>query len=64
MPALFGTEANPLMGMPRYLIVAFPLFIVLGVLLKDRRLLVGWVAASAVVSLMFCALFVGWYFVA
>jgi hypothetical protein len=64
VPALFGTEENPLMGMPRYLIVAFPLFVVLGVLLRDRRLLAGWVAMSATVSLAFCALFVGWYYVA
>ncbi len=64
VPALFGTEANPLMGMPRYLIVAFPLFVVLGVMLGDRRLLAGWVTVSAIFSLMFCGLFVGWYFVA
>lgn len=64
VPALFGTEENPLMGMPRYLIVAFPLFVVLGVLLKDWRLLAGWVATSATVSLALCALFVGWYYVA
>lgn len=64
MPALFGTEVNPLMGMPRYLIVAFPLFIVLGMLLKDRRMLAGWIISSATISLIFCALFVGWYFVA
>lgn len=55
---------NPLMSMPRYLLVAFPLFIVLGALLKDRKLLAGWLLASAVVSLAFTALFVGWYFVA
>jgi hypothetical protein len=64
VPALFGTEENPLKGMPRYLIVAFPLFVVLGALLRDRRLLAGWVATSATVSLAFCALFVGWYYVA
>lgn len=63
-PAFFGTESVPLMGMPRYVLVAFPLFIVLGVLLADRRLLAGWVAASAALSLPLVALFVGWYFVA
>ncbi len=55
---------NPLMSMPRYVLVAFPLFIVLGALLKDRRLLAGWLLASAAISLVFTALFVGWYFVA
>jgi hypothetical protein len=63
-PAFFGTESVPLMGMPRYVLVAFPLFIVLGVLLADRRLLAGWVAASAALSLVFVSLFVGWWFVA
>ncbi|MBA2442717.1 MAG: hypothetical protein H0V53_09975 [Rubrobacter sp.] len=63
-PAFFGTESVPLMGMPRYVLVAFPLFIVLGVLLGDRRLLAGWVAASAALSLVFVSLFVGWWFVA
>ena len=55
---------NPLMSMPRYVLVAFPLFIVLGALLKDRRLLAGWLLISTAVSLVFTALFVGWYFVA
>ena len=62
---LFGTPASPLMGTPRYVLVAFPLFIVLGGLLsKNRPLLVGWLALSAGFSLVFCALFVSWRFVA
>lgn len=78
LPAEFGTYGvalvvvsvlsppldNPLMSIPRYVLVAFPLFIVLGALLKDWRLLVGWLLVSTVISLMFTALFVGWYFVA
>lgn len=60
----FATPWNPLMSMPRFVLVAFPVFVALGILLKDRRLLIGWVAASAIVSLVFCALFAGWYFVA
>ncbi len=64
LPGFFGTPENPLMGMPRYVLAAFPLFIVLGVLLQDRRLLIGWVIASAAVSFSFVALFVNWYFVA
>jgi hypothetical protein len=63
-PALFGTPQAPLMGLPRYMLVAFPVFIVLGVLLENRRLLGGWLALSAAFSLMFCALFVSWRFVA
>ena len=62
---LFGTPASPLMGTPRYVLVAFPLFIVLGRLLsKNRFLYVGWLASSAALSLVFCALFVSWRFVA
>ena len=65
IPAVFyGKPATPLMGLPRYLLVAFPLFIVLAVLLKDRRLLGGWLLLSTAVSLVFCALFVSWRFVA
>jgi hypothetical protein len=52
------------MGLPRYVLVAFPLFIVLGVLLRDRRLLGGWLILSAAFSLVLCALFVTWRFVA
>ena len=64
-PTLFGTPQGPLMGLPRYVLVAFPLFIVLGALLGDRRpLTIVWLAASASSSLVLCALFVTWRFVA
>jgi len=61
---LFGTPQNPLMGLSRYALAAFPLFIVLGVLLKDRRSLSAWLGLSAVASLVLCAMFVSWRFVA
>jgi Mannosyltransferase (PIG-V) len=63
-PVFFGTPQGPLMGLPRYLLVAFPIFIVLGALLKDRRLLSGWLVLSGAASLVLCALFVSWRFVA
>jgi hypothetical protein len=63
-PAFFGTPQGPLMGLPRYLLVAFPIFIVLGVLLENRRLLGGWLVLSGAASLVLCALFVSWRFVA
>ena len=63
-PTLFGTPQGPLMGLPRYVLVAFPLFIVLGALLRDRRPLTVWLALSAAFSLVLCALFVSWRFVA
>ncbi|MGI8911342.1 MAG: hypothetical protein ACR2JR_12445 [Rubrobacteraceae bacterium] len=62
--ALFGPPQNPLMGLSRYALAAFPLFIVLGVLLKDRRSLSAWLGLSAAASLVLCAMFVSWRFVA
>jgi hypothetical protein len=52
------------MGLPRYLLVAFPIFIVLGALLENRRLLGSWLVLSGAASLVLCALFVSWRFVA
>jgi hypothetical protein len=61
---LFGTPESPLMGTPRYVLVAFPVFIVLGLLFRNRLLFGGWLALSTLVSLALCALFVSWRFVA
>lgn len=62
--ALFGTPQSPLMGAPRYILVAFPLFIVLGFLYRNRPVFAAGLALSVIVSLVFCALFVSWRFVA
>jgi hypothetical protein len=64
LPAFFGTAQSPLMGFPRYVIVAFPLFIALGLVLKNRALLAIWLVASGLLSLALCAMFVSWRFVA
>jgi hypothetical protein len=65
VPAIFfGKPSTPLMGFPRYVLVAFPLFIVLAVLLKNRRTLAFWLVLSVTLSLVFCAEFVSWRFVA
>jgi hypothetical protein len=61
---LFGTPESPLMGTPRYVLVAFPIFIVLGLLSRNRLLFGGWLALSTLLSLLLCALFVSWRFVA
>jgi hypothetical protein len=63
-PAFYGTPQGPLIGLPRYMLVAFPMFIVLGSLLKRRRILGGWLVVSVSSSLALCALFVSWRFVA
>ena len=65
VPVLFASATDPLMSAPRFVLVAFPLFIVLGgTVLKNRQVLAGWLLASAVASLVFTGLFVGWHFVA
>ena len=61
---LFGTPESPLMGTPRYVLVAFPLFIVLGLLSRNRPIFGGWLLLSTLVSLVLCGLFVSWRFVA
>jgi Mannosyltransferase (PIG-V) len=61
---LFGPPQSPLMGTPRYVLVAFPLFIVLGLLSKNRPAFVGWLVFGTAASLVLCALFVSWRFVA
>jgi hypothetical protein len=61
-PALFGTPDVPLMGIPRYVLVAFPVFIVLGLLARRKLLFYGWLILSAIMSIILCALFVSWRF--
>ncbi|MDP8940848.1 MAG: hypothetical protein M3N10_11270, partial [Actinomycetota bacterium] len=63
-PAFFGTPEVPLMGLSRYVLVAFPLFIVLGVLLDRLWQLAAWLVLSVATSLVFCAMFVTWWYVA
>jgi hypothetical protein len=63
-PALFGTPDIPLMGIPRYVLVAFPVFIILGLVARKRLLFTGWLILSTIMSLILCALFVSWRFVA
>ena len=60
----FGKPETPLMAFPRYVLVAFPLFMTLAVVLKNRRLFGGWLILSTVASLVLCTEFVSWRFVA
>lgn len=52
---------DPLMGFKRYVLVAFPLFVVLGARFKNRAVLGAWLVPSTFASLLLCALFVGWW---
>jgi len=61
---LFGTPESPLMGTPRYLLAAFPIFIGLGLLSRTKLLFGAWLIMSTAMSLVMCALFVSWWYVA
>lgn len=61
---LYGMPGQALFNLPRLVLAAFPLFIVLGVLLKDRRALGTWLILSGATSLFLCAEFVSWRWVA
>lgn len=65
VPVLFASAANPLVSMPRFVLAAFPLFLVLGAtVLQDRKVLLYWLLVSGAISLAFTALFMSWHFVA
>ena len=65
VPVLSPSPTFPLLGFPRYLLAAFPLFIALGYLLsRSRTTLVLWLAVSIGLGLALTALFTTWRFVA
>jgi hypothetical protein len=56
---------QPLLSTGRYVLVIFPCFMVLGILLaRHRRAALAWLAASAVLYLVLFQFFVRWKFVA
>jgi hypothetical protein len=60
-PVLTPYRPAPLMGLPRYALGAFPLFLILGYLLSRSRLgLYLWLVVSGGLSIAFTALFVTW----
>jgi hypothetical protein len=52
------------MGIPRYVLVAFPIFIVVGLQARKKLLFAGWLTLSTIISIILAALFVSWRFVA
>jgi hypothetical protein len=61
LPVLTPSPWVPLMGLPRYALGAFPLFLVLGYLLSRSRLaLYLWLFISGGLGIAFTALFVTW----
>jgi hypothetical protein len=61
LPVLTPNPEIPLMGLPRYALGAFPIFLILGYLLSHSRLaLYLWLIVSGALGIAFTALFVTW----
>ncbi len=61
LPVLTPSPWVPLMGLPRYALGAFPLFLILGYLLsRSRPALYLWLFSSVALGVAFTALFVTW----
>ena len=65
LPVLTPSPMFPLMSLPRFMLGAFPLFLVLGyVLSRNRPALFTWLVLSSVLGAALTALFVSWRWVA
>jgi hypothetical protein len=65
LPVLTPAPSFPLMSLPRFLLGAFPIFLVLGYLLaKNKTALVLWLLFSASAGVALTALFTTWRWVA
>ena len=65
LPVLTPSPAFPLMSQPRFVLGAFPVFIVLGYLLsRNRTALVAWLLFSGALGVALTALFTTWRWVA
>jgi hypothetical protein len=65
LPILTPSPLIPLMGLPRYMLGAFPLFLLLGYLLSRNRLaLYSWLIVSGSLGVALAAMFVTWRWVA
>jgi hypothetical protein len=61
LPVLTPSPWAPLMGLPRYALGAFPIFLILGYLLSHSRIaLYSWLFVSGGLGMAFTALFVTW----
>ncbi|MBA2792744.1 MAG: hypothetical protein H0U32_01970, partial [Thermoleophilaceae bacterium] len=64
LPLSFPVSPQPLMSLPRFEAVLFPIFMWLALVCEERRITSQVAAASAVVLGLFVAQFAGWYWVA
>jgi hypothetical protein len=61
---LFGpSRVHALMSMPRFGLTLFPIFVMLALLLKGRRIAVPALAVSILLLVIFTAQFAQWYWV-
>ena len=64
LPLSYPAGPQPLMSLPRFLVVLFPVFMWLALVCEERRITAAVAAASAVVLGLFVTQFAGWYWVA
>jgi hypothetical protein len=65
LPVLTPAPNFPLMSMPRFMLGAFPLFLVVGYLFsRSRKALYAWLVVSVLLGIALTALFVTWRWVA
>jgi hypothetical protein len=65
LPVLTPAPRFPLMSMPRFVLGAFPVFLVLGYLLsRSRPVFVLWLVLSGALGVALTALFTTWRWVA
>ena len=64
LPLSYPVEPQPLMSLPRFLVVLFPIFMWMAVVCEERRATARVAAASAVLLGLFTTQFATWQFVA
>jgi hypothetical protein len=64
LPLTFPVEPQPLMSLPRFLAVLFPIFMWLAVVCEERRVTDLAVAVFAIGLGLFTAQFASWHFIA
>ncbi|HEV2723018.1 MAG TPA: mannosyltransferase family protein [Thermoleophilaceae bacterium] len=64
LPLSYPVGPQPLMSLPRFLAVLFPIFMWLALFCEERRITGHATALSAVVLCLFVSQFAGWYWVA
>ena len=64
LPLSFPVTPQPLMSLPRFLLVLFPIFMWLALVCEERGITQRVAAASAVVLGLFVTQFAGWYWIA